>query len=172
MPFRLSAQLLAPACLAAFALVSCSEKSTISAERSTACAGVDENELSVKDAWVRSAPAGRPMSAAYLTICNGENSENRLVSVDAGDLATAELHETTTTEDGVSSMRPVEAFSVSPGDAFSLKPGGAHVMLIGLSRPIEDGDSISLKLGFANGETINVEATARSNADAADQHRH
>ena len=109
------------------------------------------------------------MSAAYLMICNASDQQRSLIAVDAGDLAVAELHETTTSEDGVASMKPVAEFRIDAGETISLKPGGAHVMLIGLSRPITEGESVALTLSFDDGTTMTIDATARN---ALNAHHH
>ena len=43
-------------------------------------------------------------------------------------------------------MRQVKTLEIAPGETVALKPGGLHLMLIGLKRPLQDGEEISLNL--------------------------
>ena len=45
--------------------------------------------------------------------------------------------------------------------AVELKPGSYHIMLIGLVRPIKEGESIPLSLNFADRPTVVVDAVVK-----------
>jgi len=42
-----------------------------------------------------------------------------------------------------------------------LKPGGYHVMLIGLTRDLKEGEEVVIKLTTRSGKTIEVKAPVR-----------
>lgn len=68
-----------------------------------------------------------------------------------------EIHQTSTTAEGVSSMAPAGEIVIAPGEAVSLEPGGLHAMLMRLQRPMAKGESFSLMLDFSDGGEITVE---------------
>ena len=55
-------------------------------------------------------------------------------------------------------MRPVTALPVAPGNPLMLKPGGYHVMLVGLRRALNEGDSFPVTLQFAGAGAVTVDA--------------
>lgn len=112
------------------------------------CGGGGTPNVQISDAWARETVAGQSGTAAYATIANRGSGDDRLLRVSAAPPITASLHETTT-EGGVSSMRPLEnGVAVPAGATVVLKPGGAHVMISGLTAPLRDGDSLKLTLRF------------------------
>ena len=50
---------------------------------------------------------------------------------------------------------------VPAGGQVELKPGGYHVMLIGLTRDLTDGEKFPLTLQFEKGGEVTVEAEVR-----------
>ena len=53
-------------------------------------------------------------------------------------------------------MRPVPGIDVAPGKPVELKPGGLHIMLVGLTRPLQAGESFPLTLTFQNAAPVTV----------------
>ena len=56
----------------------------------------------------------------------------------------------------VMQMAPVLGIAIPSGQTVALKLGGRHVMLIGLSKPLKDGDKVSLILSFKNSGSVQV----------------
>lgn len=106
-------------------------------------------------------PASGGNSAAYMTIANSGGSADRLISA-SSDVATAvELHESKMV-DGVMQMNPVQGgIPVPAGGQAELKPGGLHVMLIGLTRDLKEGETVKLTLTFEQSGAVEVEAPIR-----------
>ena len=140
------------AVFAALALASCS------AERAP--------DVEVSNAWARPAAAGKPATAAYLTIANSGGSD-RLVDVTtpAGD---ASLH-STAMDGGIMRMRPVDALEIRAGATVEMKPGGYHLMISGLKQPLAEGGLLPLVLRFEKSGERKVEAEVRSSAPAMEQ---
>jgi copper(I)-binding protein len=53
-------------------------------------------------------------------------------------------------------MAPVLGMAIPSGQTVALKPGGRHVMLIGLTAPLKDGDKIPLTLSFKNSGSVQI----------------
>ena len=106
----------------------------------TACPG-----LEVKDAWIREAPPGAMMLAAYARL---RNTGRQPLSIDgAGSKAFGEvsLHRTTV-ENGVDHMTPVPTLTLDPGSTQALAPGGYHLMLMQPARTLATGDKVRIRL--------------------------
>lgn len=135
----------------------------------TTCASAPAGGVVVSDAWVRAAGAGQRASAVYLTLCNSGAAPDRLLSVSTDAAAAAEIHETRKDEAGVASMAPTGGVDLPPETEVALAPGGAHIMLIGLTRAIEAGETVTLTLEFERSAPQTIEAEARS-LDGDHQH--
>jgi hypothetical protein len=94
-------------------------------------------------------------SAAYMTLRNNGSTPDALVaaSTDAADLV--ELH-TVIEENGVMKMRPVPQIAIPAAGEQQLRPGGYHVMLIGITRDLEEGDTIDLTLTLEHAGPIEL----------------
>ncbi len=112
--------------------------------------------ITIIDAWTKSARAGQPVSAAYLTICNGTDTDDALVGIAGiGEkfADSVEIHQSTMT-DGVMSMARVDRIPLPAGSKTSFAPGGAHLMLIGVTRDIAAGAEPSFRLDLEKAEEI------------------
>ncbi len=110
--------------------------------------------------------------AAYMTLKLAGREADKLVKAASADAASVELH-TMAMENGVARMREVKAIDLKPGATTELKPGGFHLMLIGLKRPLREGESIKLTLTFEKAGTIDIDATVeKAGAPAPKKHAH
>lgn len=121
-------------------------------------AAAQDKGIEIERAHARIIPANR-MGAVYLTIVNGTKETDRLVSASTPMAGTAELH-TTTTDNGVMKMRPVEnGIVVKPGESAELKPGGLHIMLMNLKSTPKPGESFPLTLTFQKAGAVATTVT-------------
>ena len=111
--------------------------------------------VKVEQAWARATPEGAKAAALYMTLVNKGGADDRLVSVTTPVAGKAEVH-STTTENGVTRMRPVDALDMKAGTSTTLKPGGYHVMLTDLKEPLVAGQSFAVTLTFENAGKIAV----------------
>jgi hypothetical protein len=116
--------------------------------------------LSIEDAWARPSMMVDGAVAVYFEIHNEGGDADRLIAASSPAAANVELHESLE-ENGVMSMRPVEAIEVPAGGHTELKPGGLHIMLINLVEPLEVGDTIEVTLAFENAGDKMVTAEVR-----------
>ncbi len=127
--------------------------------RASAPAATAADTVKVADAYVRALAPGQRVTAAYLTVRNPGGTAQALVRASSPVAEAVELH-AVLTENGMTSMRPVDRIEVPAGGEARLEPSGNHVMLIGVA-PIGPGDAIPLTLGFADGSSVTVEAVVR-----------
>lgn len=112
----------------------------------------------VMSAWSPALPPVSENGAVYLTLKNYGDAPDRLVGAWSPVAAQVEIHGHTM-EGGLMSMRRVNSLPLNPGEYFKLEPGGHHLMLIGLKRPLKDGDQIGLTLQFEKASALEVMVT-------------
>jgi copper(I)-binding protein len=84
-----------------------------------------------------------------------------------------QIHEMSMKDD-VMRMGPVDAVALPAGKAVTLDPNGYHVMLMGLTGQIKEGDQVPLTLTVENakGEQQTVEVTAPARGLDGVDHSH
>jgi hypothetical protein len=102
--------------------------------------------ISISGAWSRATVAGQSTAAAYLTIANNGDGDDRLLQV-SSPVGQASLH-SSSMDNGVMRMRPLANLDVPAHSAVELKPGGTHIMIMGVKQPLAAGSSFPLMLKF------------------------
>ena len=125
---------------------------TVSAHMSESISAADQ-AIMVEKPFSRA--TNGPNGAVFLRLVNKTNTPLHLVKAESETADAVELHEHI--QDGdVFRMRAVERISIAAGDTTVLKPGGLHVMLLGLKKPLVEGDTIALTLHFGQAEPVTV----------------
>ena len=115
-------------------------------------------QVTVEQPWSRATPPGSKIGVGFLRLKNAGGAAERVVGATSPVAGRVEMH-VTTREGDVMKMRQVESFEIPAGGSFELKPGGAHLMLMGLQRPLTQGERVPLTLKLENGGTLQVELT-------------
>lgn len=123
-------------------------------------AGCEQAQLGVDDAWVRLPAVSSRPGAAYFTVKGGADATS-LLGVSSPAAVRTELHEMKH-EGGMMTMTPLKDVAIPAGSTVRFEPGGKHVMLYDISPEVRAGGKIPLRLAFANGKTIEVEAELRA----------
>jgi len=115
-------------------------------------------EITVEDAYARSAGPTAKAGAAFMIIHNSGDADDRLVSATADVSKLVELHTHIDQGNGVMKMTHVEEGFVIPADGMhALQRGGDHVMFMGLNGPWAQGDTLSVTLTFEQAGDVTVE---------------
>lgn len=127
-------------------------------------------DIVIEQPWSRATPV--KVGGAYMTLRNNGAAADKLVKVASPVAERVEIHETKI-DGGMAMMRPVGAVEVKGHSSVQLKPGGLHVMLMGLRRPLKEGERIKLVLTFERAGTIEIEAPVeKAGAMAPGDHQH
>ncbi len=104
--------------------------------------------IEIAEPYARSASPTAKTGAAFMQIINhGEADRLTGASSPAADLV--QLHTHMESDDGVMQMMHVEeGFDLPAEDTLSLERGGKHVMLMGLTAPLEQGATVPVTLTF------------------------
>ena len=108
-----------------------------------ACALNVHAAVTATDAWVRGTVPAQKTTGAFVTLESSEDA--KLISVTTPAAKVAEIHESMQSQ-GVMRMHAVDQVPLPAGKRVELKPGGFHVMLVDLSKPLAEGDSVPLTL--------------------------
>ena len=127
------------------------------AASSSACGG--EDGVAVSEAWARSARAGQPATAAYMTLCSDVGDTLVAARFDGSDAT--ELHLTTVNDDGVASMMRTDKIELPAGEPVALKPRGKHIMMIGITEALPAGETATLTLEFEKAGAVEVTLDVR-----------
>jgi copper(I)-binding protein len=100
-------------------------------------------------------------SAAYFVIVNDGNEADTLVGVSSNAAGQAEMHQTKV-ENDIAQMIPVPQLAVPAHGKVEFAPGGYHVMLVGLTRDLNVGDTIQLTLQFEKSGAITVDVPVKA----------
>ena len=107
--------------------------------------------LVIKNAWVQEGPPSQKVTAAFMLIENHSANEVSLVAAKTSAARVTEIHNTVV-ENEVMRMRKVDKLVVPANGSVELKPGGYHLMMIGLSKPLAEGDKVQFTLEFSDSE--------------------
>jgi copper(I)-binding protein len=125
--------------------------------------------LKISAPWARATPKGASVGGGYMMITNTGAVPDRLVSGSTEISSRFEVHEMKM-EGGVMKMRPVaNGIEIKPGQTVEFNPGGYHVMFVGLTKQLMQGDHFKATLEFARAGKVNVDfAVAGTGAQGAD----
>ncbi len=128
--------------------------------------------LVIEHAQVRAVPPGSPTSAAFMSLHNPGEQDVKLVGAGSPAAEAVELHRHADV-DGVMQMRQVPEIVIPAGGRTELQPGGWHMMLIGLTEPLVEGESVRIELELETGETQALDAPIkRIRESGANDHAH
>lgn len=121
-------------------------------------------QITIEEPFARAPAASSQVAGVFMTVRNSGTTADALIGVETPIAARAELH-THVMDGDIMRMRQVEAIDLPSGEIVRLQPGGLHVMLIGLQRPLRQGEAFPLTLSFAKAEKMTIEVPVKSPAE-------
>ena len=131
-----------------------------------------QDGIRIEDPYARVMGASAKSGAVFLTVQNHAVEDDRLIAVKTDAAVRAELHAHSQDANGVMRMGEVkEGFPMVGMETHVLDRGGDHIMLLGLTRAIMPGDTLTLTLTFERGGDIVVQVPVDNDrAPAATDH--
>lgn len=144
-----------------------------------ACGAPSGPSIEVQDVWARPAmvmtqsgeasgtgmsegqESDRPMAgtgAVYMRLVNTGGELDRLIGGTTDVAQGVEIHETVVENEVMKMQMLADGLVVPSKDEVLLKPGSYHVMLIGIQRDLNIGDTFTLQLHFEKSGPITVNA--------------
>ena len=119
--------------------------------------GVTVGTMEIIHPAIPAPPAGAKSAAGYLEIVNAGGAADRLLGVETAIAKRAMLHATDHGADGVARMIHLDAIDIPADGTVLLEPGGLHIMLMGLTGPLTEGDMIPATLVFERAGRVAIE---------------
>lgn len=108
--------------------------------------------------WIREVPSSAKTTAGYVEIRNEGDMTDALTGARA-DFPRVQVHESRM-ENGVMTMKHVDAIELAPDTTIVLKQGGFHIMFMGLGGNVpRKGDIVEVTLQFKNSGEMTVPFT-------------
>lgn len=115
-------------------------------------------DIEITDAYARASGPSAKAGAAFLTLQNTGDADDRLIGVTTTVAKRAELHTHRDMGEGVMKMMEVEeGFPIPAGGSHQLARGGDHIMLMGLTESFDQGKILHLTLTFEQAGDIAVD---------------
>jgi copper(I)-binding protein len=116
--------------------------------------------LAIVDPWVREAPPGIRILAAYMTLVNPADRADRLLSAHSPLAGTIEIHRMII-KNGMMDMDAIPFLTIPAKGEVKLQPGGTHLMIYGMKRELSAGDRLPLELTFEHGGLRKLDVPVR-----------
>lgn len=118
-----------------------------------------DSTIMINDPYARTMGGIGASGAVFLGIMNHGAEEDRLIDAKSEIAKKVELHTHKEDASGVMQMLHVpEGFPIPAGGEHMLQRGGDHVMLMGLTQDLKDGDLVTVTLVFEKAGEIVIEA--------------
>jgi copper(I)-binding protein len=112
--------------------------------------------LRIMHPWARASAGHGKAGAAFMTIANTGGEDDKLVSAATSVAKKTEVHETTMV-DGVMKMRMLMGgLAIPAGSEVKLKPMGLHVMMMGVTEKLVEGETLMLTLTFEKAGSVEL----------------
>ncbi|AMZ70420.1 copper(I)-binding protein [Pseudomonas frederiksbergensis] len=128
-------------------------------------------QTKIEDAWIRATVPGQQSTGAFLKVTS--STDSKLVNVQSPAAKMVQIHRTTM-QNEVMHMDPVDSVALPAGKTVVFDPSGYHVMFIGLSAQVKEGDKVPLTLtvedatGKKESVKLDVDARALNASDSDD----
>lgn len=114
------------------------------------------DQLEVDHPWSRPTPPNTQVGGGFMTITNHGETSDRLISVEVDFARTVEIHETRQEGELMRMVHLPEGLEIPAGATVNLQPGGHHVMFMGLSQQLREGEHLEAVLVFEQAGNLPV----------------
>lgn len=118
-------------------------------------------DLVLHHAWARATPAGAKTGAVYVRIENHGMAEDKLIGVASDIAAKVEVHNMTM-DNGTMVMGPAGELPIPMHGTLELAPHGLHIMLMGLKKPLSEGDTFPVTVTFEMAGAIDLQVVVEA----------
>ena len=119
----------------------------------------------ISDARIIQPPPGAKVAAAYFTIENTSDEPLVITGADSDDVPMVSIHLSVVIDD-VAKMLEQESVTINAGDTLEFKHGSYHLMLMGLTEPLDSGSNLAFELQ-TNAGTLPIQIPVLSPDEAA-----
>ena len=117
--------------------------------------GFSAPKIVLKNLWIQPTPPGIKTTMMGGVILNEGDEEDYLIGARSEVAKAVEIHKTVM-ENQIAKMVKQDRVKIPPKGKVHFKHHGYHIMLIGLKRPLKEGDKVKVTLIFENSGEITV----------------
>lgn len=117
--------------------------------------------IEAHDVWARAANKDGN-GAIYMVLHNHSNRSDELVGATSDVAKVLELHKSEVNDQGVMMMIKQDAIPLPANGEVNLEPGGYHIMLMGITKDLKEGDTFQVVLKFRSHPDLPLQVTVRA----------
>ena len=122
--------------------------------------GFSEPKIVLKNFWIQPTPPGIKTTMMGGLILNEGDEEDYLTGARSEVAKVVEIHKTVM-ENEIAKMVKQDKVKIPPKGKVHFKHHGYHIMLIGLKRPLKEGDKVKITLIFEKSGEITLEVPVK-----------
>ena len=101
---------------------------------------VQAGDLEIIHPAIPRPPGGASSAAGYMAISNDGHTADRLIGIETAAAKAASLHRSEVSAEGMARILPLDGIEIPAGETIVLEQRAMHVMLMGLTSPLAEGD--------------------------------
>lgn len=113
--------------------------------------------LELNGPFTRATLPNAPVAGGFLTIVNTGAEDDRLIAVSADFAKDGQIHEMAMQGDVMKMRQLDEGLVIPAGGSVTLEPGGLHMMFMGLTQPLVEGETAPVTLTFEKAGTVTLD---------------
>jgi len=129
-------------------------------------------DLTISGAFTRATLPNAPVAGGFLTLINTGAQDDILIAVETPMAREGQIHEMAMDGDVMKMRQLRDGLLIPAGETVVLEPGGYHMMFMGLTGPIAEGDAVPVTLTFERAGTITLDLIAAGSAADAPAEDH
>jgi uncharacterized protein YcnI/copper(I)-binding protein len=114
-------------------------------------------DLTLTAPFTRATLPNAPVAGGFLTITNTGVEDDRLVSVSVDFAKEGQIHEMAMEGDVMKMRQLADGLVIPAGETVTLEPGGYHLMFMGLTRALTEGETVPVTLTFEKAGEITID---------------
>ena len=136
--------------------------------------GFAADSIVIHDGYIRSTTPTSRTGAAFMVLMNHGDSDDRLIGARSDVAKRVEIHTHIENDDGVMQMGEIEdGILLLTGEMHSLQRGGDHLMFMGLTKDLIQGETVKIILIFENAGDVSIEIPVdRDRKPGKTMHKH
>jgi copper(I)-binding protein len=114
-------------------------------------------DLQIIHPYIPQPAATAKAAGGFMAIVNNGTEVERLIGVESEIAMKSQVHESRVDANGVGTMEHVDAVEIPPGETVNLEHGSYHVMFMGLTGPLMEGEMHKATLIFEKAGRVEIE---------------
>jgi copper(I)-binding protein len=119
--------------------------------------GLASGDIEIIHPHIPQPAASAKAAGGFMAIVNNGAEPDRLIGVESEIAMKSMVHESKVDANGVGTMTHVEAIEIPPGETINLEHGGYHIMFMGLTGTLTEGEMHKAVLIFEKAGRVEIE---------------